>query len=87
MVTKKTVKATAANPWADDTSTPIQADNSIESEPLYDLEGLMTDFPTARELEKFVFDQTGHVLNLKGRSNKFKYQTAMDVLNGASPED
>ena len=56
-------------------------------EPLYDLEGLMTDFPTAKELEKFVFDQTGIVLNLKGRSNKFKYQTAMDVLNGAKPED
>ena len=48
----------------------------VSVEPMYDLEGLMTDFPTARELEKFVFDQTGHVLNLKGRSNKFKYQTA-----------
>ena len=63
--------------------TPI----STPDEPLYDLEGLMTDFPTARELEKFVFDQTGYVLNLKGRSNKFKYQTAMDILNGAKPED
>ena len=58
----------------------------VKEEPLFDLEGLMTDFPTARELEKFVFDQTGHVLNLKGRSNKFKYQTAMDVLNGAEPD-
>lgn len=58
-----------------------------ESEPLYDLEGLMTDFPTAKELEKFVYDQTGYVLNLKGRSNKFKYQTAMDVLNGQEPAD
>lgn len=56
-------------------------------EPLYDLEGLMTDFPTARELEKFVYDQTGWVLNLKGRSNKFKYQTAMDVLNGQMPDE
>jgi hypothetical protein len=26
------------------------------------------------------------VLELKGRSNKFKYQTAMDVLNGATPD-
>jgi len=51
-------------------------------EPMYDLEGLMTDFPTARELEQFVYDKTGVVLNLKGRSNRFKYQTAMDVLNG-----
>jgi hypothetical protein len=48
----------------------------------FDLEGLMTDFPTAKELERFVFDQTGIVLNLKGRANKLKYQTAMDVLNG-----
>ena len=59
----------------------------VEQEPLYDLDGLMTDFPTARELEQFVFDQTGYVLNLKGRSNRFKYQTAMDILNGATPED
>ena len=57
-----------------------------DSEPLFDLEGLMTDFPTAKELEKFVFDQTGIVLALKGRSNKFKYATAMDVLNGAEPD-
>jgi hypothetical protein len=48
----------------------------------YDLEGLMTDFPTAKELERFVFDETGVVLNLKGRANKLKYQVAMDVLNG-----
>jgi len=49
----------------------------------YDMEGLMTDFPTAKELERFVFDETGIVLNLKGRANKLKYQVAMDVLNGA----
>ena len=49
----------------------------------FDLEGLMTDFPTATELERFVYDQTGVVLNLKGRANKLKYQIAMDVLNGA----
>jgi len=48
----------------------------------YDMEGLMTDFPTAKELERFVFDETGIVLNLKGRANKLKYQVAMDVLNG-----
>lgn len=56
-------------------------------EPLYDLEGLMTDFPTAKELEKFVYDKTGLVLELKGRSNKFKYQTALDVLNGQQPDE
>ena len=49
----------------------------------FDIEGLMTDFPTAVDLERFVFDQTGVVLNLKGRANKLKYQVAMDVLNGA----
>ena len=48
----------------------------------FDMEGLMTDFPTAKELERFVYDQTGIVLNLKGRANKLKYQVAMDVLNG-----
>jgi hypothetical protein len=49
----------------------------------FDLDGLMTDFPTAKELERFVYDQTGLVLNLKGRANKLKYQVAMDALNGA----
>lgn len=53
----------------------------------YDLEGLMTDFPTAKDLERFVFDETGIVLNLKGRANKLKYQVAMDVLNGVEVED
>jgi hypothetical protein len=42
----------------------------------------MTDFPTAKDLERFVYDETGIVLNLKGRANKLKYQVAMDVLNG-----
>ena len=50
----------------------------------YDMDGLMTDFPTARELERFVFDETGVVLNLKGRANRLKYQVAMDVLNGVA---
>ena len=57
---------------------PPKALDSIQ----FDLEGLMTDFPTAKELERFVFDETGIVLNLKGRANKLKYQVAMDVLNG-----
>lgn len=48
----------------------------------YDIDGLMTDFPTATALERFVYDETGVVLNLKGRANKLKYQIAMDVLNG-----
>jgi hypothetical protein len=52
----------------------------------FDIDGLMTDFPTAKELERFVFDETGIVLNLKGRANKLKYQVAMDVLNGLEVE-
>jgi len=50
----------------------------------FDIEGLMTDFPTATDLERFVFDQTQVILNLKGRANKLKYQVAMDVLNGTA---
>jgi hypothetical protein len=49
---------------------------------LYDMEGLMSDFPTARDLERFVYDETGIVLSLKGRAQKLKYQVAMDTLNG-----
>jgi hypothetical protein len=61
----------------------VKAQKASEPEqPEYDIDGLMTDFPTATELERFVYDQTGHVLNLKGRANKLKYQVAMDVLNG-----
>jgi len=52
----------------------------------FDMEGLMTDFPTAAELQRFVYDQTGIVLNLKGRANKVKYQIALDTLNGAEPD-
>ena len=83
----------AKNPWADDEpTTPQKPTKAAPRKDLkaqqaapaveYDLEGLMTDFPTAKELERFVFDETGIVLNLKGRSNKLKYQVAMDVLNG-----
>jgi len=54
----------------------------LSTELQFDIDGLMTDFPTATELERFVYDQTGVVLNLKGRANKLKYQIAMDVLNG-----
>jgi len=51
----------------------------------FDMEGLMTDFPTATELQKFVYDQTGVVLSLKGRANRVKYQVALDTLNGIIP--
>ena len=53
----------------------------------YDLDGLMNDFPTATELERFVYDQTGIVLNLKGRANKVKYQIGMTALNNGIVEE
>ena len=86
-------EAPLPNPWEPETTTAVAAPEPKKpvkplpgvAEPTaveFDMEGLMTDFPTARELERFVFDQTGIVLNLKGRANKLKYQVAMDVLNG-----
>ena len=66
----------------DRSATPMPEANT---EMMFDLEGLKTDFPTAKELEKFLFDRTGHSVDLKGRSNRYKYQTALDILNGAAP--
>jgi hypothetical protein len=81
-----------ANPWdaapvdpAETKTVKQQVKETIvkhKTETEYDLEGLMNDFPTATELERFVYDQTGYTLNLKGRAQKLKYQVAMDVLNG-----
>jgi hypothetical protein len=90
--------AETTNPWDETAPKLEQVTMTAETdafEPIvpraestadFDLEGLMTDFPTATELERFVYDQTGIVLNLKGRANKLKYQTAMDVLNGKNIE-
>ena len=97
----KTTPTSGSNPW-DDAAEPavpvvparprtakaaqdVKTVREITS-PDFDIDGLMTDFPTATELERFVFDQTGAVLNLKGRANKLKYQVAMDVLNGTPVE-
>ena len=79
----KSTQKEVEQPAKTKTKIPAKAEapkslNSIQ----FDLDGLMTDFPTAKELERFVFDETGIVLNLKGRANKLKYQVAMDVLNG-----
>lgn len=48
----------------------------------YSLEGLKDDFPTATELEKFVFDETRVSLKLKGLAPQKKYEVALAVLNG-----
>ena len=75
--------------WTTDATKPVKPGKkqAVLIDSGFDLEGLMTDFPTATELQRFVYDQTGIVLNLKGRSNKLKYQIAMDVLNGADPDE
>ena len=98
MNTKTTTPA--PNPWGADEPQNINDSKAIAKkktpvidtlpeavkEDLYDLEGLMNDFPTAKELERFVYDETGIVLQLKGRANKLKYQVAMDCLNGKITE-
>ena len=82
------------NPWGDEVKGPVSLNDLITEKPKskktkevhvesdYDIEGLMTDFPTANLLERFVYDETGVVLNLKGRANQLKYKIALDVLNG-----
>ena len=65
--------------------TPEQDEKIYDIDLGYDLEGLKTDFPTATDLAKFVFDETGYALNFKGRSNELKYRIALDVLNGRRP--
>lgn len=73
--------------------TESQFENGAEYVPLdtpslsgYTIEGLMNDFPTARDLEQFVYTQTDGAisLNLKGRSNQLKYQLALDALEGVT---
>lgn len=87
------------NPWDVDAPTPTTKQKTSKTKEVvqttsvapaainageFDLGGLEQDFPTATELERFVYDETGVVLSLKGRANKLKYQVAMDVLNGNS---
>lgn len=94
-------QTTQTDVWNDDVSTTtpefLEQDTTeafvkpVVSKPTsksntFDLEGLMTDFPTATELERFVYEQTGIALALKGRNNKLKYQIALDTLNGAQPD-
>jgi len=97
---KKNTNPSTPSPWDDvpaDPGQPAVSKPQTRQEVIakaappvtaeFDMEGLMTDFPTAKELERFVYDQTGRVLNLKGRANKLKYQVAMDVLNGKPVDD
>lgn len=48
----------------------------------YTLDGLKQDFPTAKELSQFVFDQIGVSLEFRGRDPKLKYEIALQALQG-----
>jgi len=89
-MTKKTTIEASDDIWQDtppELAARPQAPVAKTQSADFDMEGLMTDFPTARDLERFVYDETGVVLNLKGRANKLKYQIAMQVLNGETVDD
>jgi hypothetical protein len=69
-----------------DFDEPIETDvtsvNDLKPPKLeYSLAGLKDDFPTALELEKFVFDETNVSLKLKGIDPGKKYEIALAVLN------
>jgi len=84
-----TPEDTAAAPFAvepevlefDDAIEEITSVAALKPEPIeYSLEGLKADFPTATELEKFVFDETRVSLKLKGLAPEKKYEIALAVL-------
>lgn len=78
-----------------DVLQPEQVQEAVEPEPesvedlkpprpgrKFSIAGLKSDFPTAKDLEQFVFDETTVSLNLKGIDPDEKYQIALNVLNG-----
>lgn len=76
------------NPFDDEADTVETVEETVATvEDEYDMDGLKSDFPTAPELEKFVFEQTGITLALAGRKNDLKYRVAMDALNGVAIDD
>jgi hypothetical protein len=61
--------------------TEITSVNQLKPAPVeYSLAGLKSDFPTATDLEKFVFDETNVSLKLKGIDPEKKYEIALAVL-------
>ena len=67
----------------DEPIEPVITVNDLKPPKLeYSLAGLRADFPTALELEKFVFDETHVSLKLKGIDPEKKYEIAMAVLRG-----
>jgi hypothetical protein len=77
-------EATAVAPEVLDFEEPLEAITTVDAlkpEAIeYSLEGLKDDFPTALELEKFVFDETRVSLKLKGLAPSKKYEIALAVL-------
>jgi hypothetical protein len=96
--TDKTDTSVTPSPWDDATQSlaPISTVDTLDTHHVeddedhedqdtdYTIDGLMNDFPTAKELQQFVYTQTnGEVsLNLQGRSNQLKYNLALDALAG-----
>jgi hypothetical protein len=65
----------------EDSIDSITSVDALKPDPIeYSLEGLKADFPTATELEKFVFDETRVSLKLKGLAPEKKYEIALAVL-------
>jgi hypothetical protein len=62
----------------EDLKPQAPTNNSME----YSLAGLQADFPTAKDLEQFVFDETHVSLKLKGLDPERKYELALAVLCG-----
>lgn len=55
---------------------------STQQPSLYTQEGLQQDFASTRELEQFVYEETGRALSLKGKSAVVKYAAALAALEG-----
>jgi hypothetical protein len=75
------------NPFDDEGTVETVEETVATVESEFDIDGLKADFPTAPELEKFVFEQTGITLALAGRKNELKYEVALDCLNGKAIDD
>ena len=94
---KETTPTTTDDVWTDAESTlvtlplepePISVDDLKPTLPTtrameYSIAGLREDFPTAKELEQFIFDETRVALKLKGIDPAKKYEIAFAILTGA----
>lgn len=65
-----------------DTVEDLKPETATSLNMEYSLLGLKADFPTAKDLEQFVFDETHVSLKLKGLDPERKYEIALAVLTG-----